>query len=86
MDGAQAGYKVVFECLYGSLSSIAAMISCGCQLITDVVRGNLRTHEVGDFIVKTLKAGAKAAALEKGDSGAVGLDEVLLGTGWNGGG
>ena len=41
VDITKASDKVVLECLYGSLSSIAAMVPCRSQLIGDVVRVNL---------------------------------------------
>ena len=41
VDRAKASNEVVLERLDGTLSGIAAVVACRCQLIGDVMRGNL---------------------------------------------
>ena len=86
VDRAKASNEVVLERLDGTLSGIAAVVACRYQLIGDVMRGNLRPHESGDFIVKTLEAGAKASALKERNGRPVGFDEMFFGARRNGSG
>ena len=48
------------------------------------MRGNLRSHEVGDFIVETLEPGAQTSTLKDGYSRSVCFDQMVFGTGWDG--